>query len=254
MESVAIKDVSFSYRERGNTVRMVLDKANLVVQQKDILCICGQSGQGKSTLLRILAGLEHPQEGQLFYSGIESELHDHYALKVALEHKVAFVFQNSALISNLRVFDNIALPIRYHQPGRSESDIRDQVEGLLSSMMVAEYKDQFPYTLSAGALRRVSIARALALEPRILLMDEPTTGLDAKNRRSLLALIDNQRSLRHATIIMVTHDLPIAKDLDARVSFLHKGKLSEPIHHDDLLLAQEEHIRDLVEELDRPNG
>lgn len=252
MESLSVKDLSFTYSEAGHLPRKVLDNAHLIVHQKEVMCILGQSGQGKSTLLRILAGLQMPDSGQIYYSGIQSELHDHTALKVSMEHRVAFVFQNSALISNLRVFDNVALPIRYHQPGRSETDIRDQVEALLASMMVEDYRDHFPYTLSAGALRRVAIARALAMEPRILLMDEPTAGLDAKNRRSLLALIDNQRSLRHATIIMVTHDLAIAKELESRVCFLHQGCLSDPVRYDELLLAQEEHIRELIEEMERP--
>lgn len=253
MESVSVKNLSFTYFEPGHPPRKVLDNAHLVVHQKEVMCILGQSGQGKSTLLRILAGLQMPDAGEIFYSGIQSELHDHFALRVAMEHKVAFVFQNSALISNLRVFDNVALPIRYHQPGRSDGEIRDQVDALLSSMMVDDYRDHFPYTLSAGVLRRVAIARALAMEPRILLMDEPTAGLDAKNRRSLLALIDNQRSLRHATIVMVTHDLPIAKELESRVCFLHKGHISDPIRYDELLLAQEEHIRELIEEMERPS-
>jgi len=245
MESLTIKDLCFSYLNDSDPERMVLQHSNLIVHQKEVMCICGQSGQGKSTFLRILA--------QIFYSGIQADLYGHNALDIALQHKVAFVFQNSALISNLKVFDNVALPIRYHQPHRTEPEIRDQVESLLTSMMVEEYRNHFPYTLSAGALRRVAIARALAMEPRILLMDEPTTGLDAKNRRSLLALIDNQRSLRHATIVMVTHDLPIAKDLDAKLCFLHKGKLSDPMHYNELLLAQESHIRELVEEIGLSN-
>ncbi|HSQ41863.1 MAG TPA: ATP-binding cassette domain-containing protein [Fibrobacteraceae bacterium] len=250
MDSVSIKNLCFSFHEPGQEKRIILDNANLVVQQKEALCICGQSGQGKSTLLRILAGLAQPHSGQIFYSGIESEAHEHTALQVALVHKVAFVFQNAALISNLRVFDNVALPIRYHQPHRSEASVREQVTGLLASMMVDDYANYFPYALSAGILRRVAIARALALEPRILLMDEPTTGLDVKNRRSLLALIANQRSLRHATIIMVTHDLPIAKELDARICFLHKGILSETYSYDELGLAHESYIRELVEEME----
>lgn len=250
MESLIVKNLQFTYFEHGHPPRKVLDGASIAVHQKEVMCIAGQSGQGKSTLLRALGGLERPVGGQIFYSGEESPLHRHNALEVALQHKVAFVFQNSALISNLRVFDNVALPIRYHQPNRTDADIRIQVEALLESMMVAEYKNHFPYALSAGVLRRVAIARALALEPRILLMDEPTTGLDAKNRRSLLALIDNQRSLRHATIVMVTHDLPIARELDARISFLHQGKLSEPMRFDDLKLAQEGYIREIVDDMD----
>ncbi len=250
MDSLIVKNLEYAYHELGQATRKVLNGASLTVHQKEVMCICGQSGQGKSTLLRALGGLQRPTKGQIFYSGVESPLHSHNALDVALQHKVAFVFQNSALISNLRVYDNVALPIRYHQPNRSDEDIRDQVEALLASMMVSEYSSHFPYALSAGVLRRVAIARALALEPRILLMDEPTTGLDAKNRRSLLALIDNQRSLRHATIVMVTHDLPIARELDARLCFLHQGKLSDPIRYDDLKLAQEDYIREIVDDMD----
>ena len=124
MESVTVKDLCFSYHEPGGPAKVVLDKANLLVHQKEIMCICGQSGMGKSTFLRVLAGLQTPISGQIYFSGIESELHEHQALKVSLEHKVAFVFQNSALISNLNVFENVALPIRYHQPGRTDSEIR----------------------------------------------------------------------------------------------------------------------------------
>lgn len=251
MNSLSVRNLCFFYREPKQSERIVLDHANLEVRRKEILCICGQSGMGKSTLLRILGGLAKPDCGEIYYAGVQSPLSMHNALQVAKDHRVAFVFQNSALISNLSVFDNIALPLRYHHPRMAESEVRRQVENLLVSMMVQEYQGLMPYALSAGVLRRVAIARSLALEPSILLMDEPTAGIDARNRRSLLALIDNQRSLRHATIVMVTHDLHIVRELDSRVCFLHQGKLSSPVRYEEFSLIQDEDIRDMIVELEQ---
>ena len=178
MESISLRNIKYSIPDWKDS-KVILKDINLQLQQSSVLCIGGQSGQGKSTLLRLIAGLLQPDSGQIFFSGIESKLHEHNALNIALVHKVAFVFQNSALISNLKVFDNVALPIRYHHPDLPSNEVTDRVMQILESMMVDEYKDFFPYAISMGAQRRVAIARALALEPRILLMDEPTSGLDA---------------------------------------------------------------------------
>lgn len=249
MESIRLRQLCFEYRQPGHPNRLVLDDINLVVEQGEVLCICGFSGHGKSTLLRTIAGLEKPLSGHIFFNGIESR--NHNALKVSQIHHVAFMFQNSALISNLKVFENVALPIRYHHPERHEQDVQETVENLLESMLVAEYAEHYPYTLSVGIQRRVAIARAMALEPRILLLDEPTSGLDAKNRRSLLALIQNQRILHHATIIIVTHDVSITKELNGMICSLHNGQLSTPMTYENFLTSPETHIQELVLEIKR---
>lgn len=247
MDSISLQEVSFHYRERSGIMRSVLKDASLLVRQGEILCICGGSGQGKSTLLRIMAGLERPQSGRLLYFGEEVPLREHNALSVSMRG-VGYVFQNCALISNLRVFDNVALPLRFHHLG-TEEDIREKVNSVLASMMVEEYSDKFPYALSVGIQKRVAVARALAMDPQILLMDEPTAGLDNINRRSLMALIANLRQLRHASIIIVTHDLLLAKELNSRICFLHEGFMTEPDYFDQLSLSEFAFVRQMVREL-----
>lgn len=250
MESISLRNIKYSVTAKDATEKnVILQNVNLQLQQSSVLCIGGQSGQGKSTLLRLISGLLKPDSGQVFFSGVESKPHEHNALNIALVHKVAFVFQNSALISNLRAFDNVALPIRYHHPEIPENEVRQRVMQILESMMVDEYADLFPYAISMGAQRRVAIARALALEPRILLMDEPTAGLDAKNRRSLLALIENQRALRHASILIATHDLRIAQELNGQIVALHHGILSDPLFYEDFVQSPEDYIQDLIYEI-----
>lgn len=249
MESICLDKVSFSYREGGRRgqERFVLKEADLTVYQGEIICICGASGQGKSTLLRVIAGLERPSNGRLTYFGVEADLEEHTALTVAAR-RVGFVFQNCALISNLTVANNVALPLRYHGVC-SEEDIPSRVNQVLSSMMVEEFSEYFPYTLSMGIQKRVAIARALAMDPAMLLMDEPTAGLDNVNRRSLLALIANLRALRHATILIVTHDLLIAKELNSKLCFLHDGFLTQPVYFEQLAETEYEFVKDLVKDL-----
>ena len=248
MESISFQEVTFSYQEhRSHAPRYVLKEANLSIRQGEIVCICGGSGQGKSTVLRLMAGLERPNAGRLLYYGEETPLEEHNALSVA-KRGVGFVFQNCALISNLKVFDNVALPLRFHHLG-NEEQIQAKVKQVLASMMVEEFSNEYPYSLSMGIQKRVAVARALAMDPKILLMDEPTSGLDSINRRSLLALIANLRQLRHATVIIVTHDLLLAKDLDGRISFLNDGFLTEPMYFDELEHSKYDFVRALAHEI-----
>ena len=227
--------------------RPVLKGASLTLQQGEILCIAGASGQGKSSLLRVIAGLDKPSQGEISYFGERMDMDAFNALEVA-NRGVGFVFQNGALISNLTVGGNIALPLAYHQLG-SEEEIQYKVTRALQLMLVEEVRDHFPHTLSLGQKKRVAIARAWAMDPRILLMDEPTSGLDNSNRRNLLPLIENLRELYKTTILIVTHDLLLPRELRCQISFLDQGRLSPPMRFDEMRFSENPLVRDMVQDL-----
>ncbi len=235
-EALRIENLQFSQPDVKHTEPFLKD-INLALSPGETLCIGGPSGQGKSLLLRIIAGLEKPDSGNIFYFGEHLPLQKHTALEVA-SRGVGFVLQNGALVSNITVRNNIALPLRYHKRG-SEKEIAEKVTMALDLMRVRSVENNFPYTLSTGMTKRVAIARSWAMDPRLLLMDEPTAGLDNYNRRNLLPLIDNMRTLFKTSIIIVTHDLKIADELDCNICFLHDQVLTEPHSYDYWLHSEE---------------
>ena len=217
--------LAFFDRNR-DTDRELISGANLTLMRGETICIGGPSGQGKSALLRVIAGLARPSAGKLYYFGEHIPAERQTALEIA-KRQVGLVFQNGALISNLRVRDNIALPLRYHKRGTPE-EIETKINMAMDLMRVRDEADMFPHMLSMGMQKRVAIARSWAMDPRLLLMDEPTAGLDNYNRRNLLPLIDNMRMLFKTTIIIVTHDLMISKELGCNICFVHRKSLTEP--------------------------
>ncbi|MBO6076922.1 ABC transporter ATP-binding protein [Fibrobacter succinogenes] len=219
----------------------------LKVKRGETICIGGPSGQGKSALLRVIAGLTRPTRGNIYYFGEYLPPEKLTALEVA-KRQVGMVFQNGALISNLRVRDNIAMPLRYHKMG-TPAEIEEKVNMAMDLMRVREEADLFPHMLSMGMQKRVAIARSWAMDPKLLLMDEPTAGLDNYNRRNLLPLIDNMRTLFKTTIIIVTHDLMISKELDCNICFLHRKTLTEPKPFDYWLNTDSEISRELFRDL-----
>lgn len=218
--------LGFFRQDEENPQNELITGANLVVKRGETICIGGGSGQGKSALLRIIAGLVRPSKGNMYYFGEYIPQERLTALEVA-KRQVGLVFQNGALISNMRVRDNIALPLRYHKRG-SAAEIEEKIQMAMDLMRVRDEANLFPHQLSVGMQKRVAIARSWAMDPKLLLMDEPTAGLDNYNRRNLLPLIDNMRMLFKTTIIIVTHDLLISKELDCNICFLHHKVLTEP--------------------------
>lgn len=241
----------FSKKEKDPQNELVIG-ANLTVLKGETLCIGGGSGQGKSALLRIIAGLVRPSQGSIYYFGEYIPPERLTALEVA-KRQVGLVFQNGALISNLKVRDNIALPLRYHRMG-TEQEIEEKINMAMDLMRVRDEADLFPHQLSVGMQKRVAIARSWAMDPKLLLMDEPTAGLDNYNRRNLLPLIDNMRTLFKTTIIIVTHDLLIAKELNCNICFLHRKTLTEPRSFDYWVQSDSEISRELFRELRNPQS
>jgi phospholipid/cholesterol/gamma-HCH transport system ATP-binding protein len=196
----------------------------LQIFQGEILALVGGSGSGKTTLLRQILGLDSPKSGSVNVFG--QPIHDYQGAKrVALTHRWGMLFQSGALFSALSVFDNVALPLRelHYLP---EDLIRDVVMMRLSWMGLKE-RDALlmPSNLSGGMVKRVALARALALDPELLFLDEPTAGLDPQRSDEFVKLINTLHRQLGFTVIMVTHDLDTIRDLSTRVAVLAEKKV-----------------------------
>jgi phospholipid/cholesterol/gamma-HCH transport system ATP-binding protein len=225
--------------------RVVLDGVNLSLEKGDVLCISGRSGDGKTLLLRVIAGLEPATSGEISLFEEPVSKNEWNALSMA-QKGIGFVFQNNALISDLTVKDNIAVPLRYHKMG-TEDEIEQRVERALLLMIAKSFANEYPSALSLGMRKRVAVARSWALDAKILLLDEPTAGLDKNSRINFLSLMDNLRELYKTTIIKVTSDFFVARDLNSKISFLMDKKLTEPMYYDDLKNSENPRIRSMVE-------
>ena len=245
MNAVAsVQNLRFGYPGHEPLLR----KVNFHVLPGQILVICGLSGQGKSTLLRLLIGLEKPTGGSIRLLGRDIsglDVRDFNELK----RSVGFVFQSPALISNKTIYENVALPLIYHNIG-DEEEIRTRVDSALEMLLIKEFHHKYPASLSLGIQKRAAVARAMIMRPKLILMDEPTAGLDRISRGVLLALISNIRRINHVSMILVTHDLLAARELGAEIGVLKEGELLEPMGFDQLKDSQDSFVEFLFRHLE----
>jgi sulfate/thiosulfate transport system ATP-binding protein len=207
-----------------------LHDVNLEVQPGELLALLGPSGSGKTTLLRILAGLVEADHGQVLFGGVDAT-----SLPVQ-KRQVGFVFQHYALFKHMSVVDNIAygLQVRERANRPSKSEIRRRVSELLDLVQLSGYESRSPSQLSGGQRQRVALARALAVEPRVLLLDEPFGALDAKVRKDLRAWLRDIHERTGKTTVFVTHDQDEALELADRVAVLNCGHLEQVGSPDDV--------------------
>jgi sulfate transport system ATP-binding protein len=200
-----------------------LDHVDLEVRSGELLALLGPSGSGKTTLLRIVAGLEWPDAGKVQFDG-----EDALGRSVGERH-VGFVFQHYALFRHMTVFENVAFGLRArprrYRPG--EAEIRRRVGDLLDLVQLGWLAERYPTQLSGGQRQRVALARALAIEPRVLLLDEPFGSLDAKVRKDLRRWLRNLHAEIHVTSIFVTHDQEEALEVADRVVVMDKGRIEQ---------------------------
>ncbi len=203
---------------------MVLQDVNLFIQEGEIFGIIGKSGAGKSTLLRCINHLETPSAGSIL---IDQE--DIVALKRAelrrTRHKIAMIFQQFNLLNSKTVYENIALPM--HIQRIPKADIAQKIGELLQLVELTEKKDTYPLHLSGGQKQRVAIARALTCAPKILLCDEATSSLDPETTASILLLLKKINQLYGITIVLITHEMDVVKQICHRVAFMEQGKIIE---------------------------
>ncbi len=201
--------------------RDVLAGASLSVQSGETMVILGPSGTGKSVLLRHINGLTKPDAGQVFVFGQDVvPLSEDEMAPVRL--RVSMLFQGGALFDSMNVFDNVAFPMREHTE-MTPKEIRRRVGDKLTMVGLPGTQKKMPAELSGGMRKRVALARSIALDPEIILFDEPTTGLDPLNSEKINELIHDLNQRMKATFIVVTHDIVSAKAIADRVAFLHGG-------------------------------
>jgi sulfate transport system ATP-binding protein len=223
--SISVKNIGKRF---GSFV--ALDNVSLDFPNGELTALLGPSGCGKTTLLRLIAGLEQPDEGQVILDGEDASQRD------VRERQVGFVFQHYALFRHMSVFDNIAFGLRVKpralRPGKAE--IHDKVMSLLSLVQLDWLADRYPSQLSGGQRQRIALARALAVEPRVLLLDEPFGALDAKVRKELRRWLRRLHDELHVTSIFVTHDQEEALEVADRVVLMNHGKVEQVGAPDDV--------------------
>jgi phospholipid/cholesterol/gamma-HCH transport system ATP-binding protein len=201
----------------------VLNGIDLAVERGETLAILGRSGTGKSVLLKLIVGLQEPDSGSIRIHGQEitglalDELNE-------VRKKVGFLFQYAALYDSLTVGENVAFPLKRHA-ALSAAQQTERVRELLSSVGMERDLEKMPSKISGGMQKRVGLARALALEPDILLFDEPTAGLDPITAREIGGLILRLQEQRQRACIMVTHDIPNAKTVSDRMALIQDGNI-----------------------------
>jgi sulfate/thiosulfate transport system ATP-binding protein len=200
-----------------------LDRVNLDIASGELMALLGPSGSGKTTLLRIIAGLDWPDQGEVRFDN-----EDALALTVG-ERNAGFVFQNYALFRYMTVFENVAFGLRA-RPRRnrpSEAAIRSRVRDLLELVQLESLAERFPNQLSGGQRQRIALARALAIEPRVLLLDEPFGALDARVRKELRRWLRRLHDEIHVTSVFVTHDQEEALEVADRIVVMDHGRIEQ---------------------------
>ena len=205
----------------GQTV--VCDQLNLDIPDGELVALLGPSGSGKTSLLRIIAGLEVPDSGTVLFHGADATHTD------VRERQVGFVFQHYALFPQMSIFENVAfgLRVRPKQTRPPEREIKAKVTALLKLVQLDWIADRFPHQLSGGQRQRIALARALAVEPKVLLLDEPFGALDAKVRKELRRWLRRLHDEMHVTSVFVTHDQDEAMEVADRIVVMNQGRIEQ---------------------------
>ncbi|QEE14209.1 amino acid ABC transporter ATP-binding protein [Promethearchaeum syntrophicum] len=195
---------------------------SLKIMPKEVLVIIGSSGSGKSTLLRCMNRLIEPTSGQVFFDGVE--ITDKEINIDDVRKNIGMVFQAFNLFLHLTVGENIALPLK-KVLRLSEDDIEKRVKDNLRAVNLSEKEDSYPGELSGGQQQRVAIARVLAMRPKLIFFDEPTSALDPELTGEVLSVMKKLVTDFHYTLVIVTHEIPFAKEMATRVIFMDEGEI-----------------------------
>ena len=227
----------------------VLSDVNIHIEKGEIFGIIGHSGAGKSTLLRCINRLEDYEDGSILVE--EKEVKDLSENELRFLRKdLGMIFQHFSLLERKTVFENVALPLECFKYSKAEKN------ELLELVGIADKKNQKPRNLSGGQKQRVAIARALALNPKVLLCDEATSALDPNTTKSILSLLQDINKKLNITIIMVTHQMEVIKQICSRVAIMEGGKVLEIGNTEELFLQNSKNLQKLVgeDEIVLPKG
>jgi phospholipid/cholesterol/gamma-HCH transport system ATP-binding protein len=237
--TVALDHVSKSFGDRR-----VLQDINLSVAPGEAICIVGRSGTGKSVTLKLIIALIKPDAGHIWIDGEDiTRLEGNELSRV--RRKMGFLFQNAALFDFLTLYDNLALPLR-RLTRKSDQEIDEIIDRVLHQVGLGGDRDKMPLELSGGMKKRAGLARALVLEPEILMVDEPSSGLDRITASEIDDLLIEQK--RRTTMIIVTHDVHGARRIGDRFAVLDQGRLAALGKPEDLEEHENETVRKLVTE------
>ena len=238
--AVAVEDLHKSFGSQN-----VLNGISLTVRRGETLAVLGRSGTGKSVLLRLIIGLEKPDSGSV-------RIHGQDIAGLALDQlgeirkKMGFLFQHAALYDSLTVEQNVAFPLQHHKKEMSKSERADRVRELLAEVGMEGGLAKMPSDISGGMQKRVGLARALALEPDILLLDEPTAGLDPISSAEIDDLVLKLQQEHHMASIVVTHDLHSAKTIADRLALLNEGNVVIEGSFEELQKSDIEFVREFL--------
>jgi len=233
--SIVLKDLHKSFGEK-----IVLNGIDLAVARGETVAVLGRSGTGKSVLLKLLIGLLKPDSGSIQIEGRdivrlnETELNE-------VRKRVGFLFQQAALYDSLTVQENVGFPLRRHTK-LSDAERKDRVRALVASVGMEQDLGKLPSQISGGMQKRVGLARALALDPEILLCDEPTAGLDPITAGEVGKLISQLQRERNMTSIVVTHDIHGARSFSDRMVVIDQGKILSEGTFDDLQKSRNQFV------------
>lgn len=236
--------IRFEGVEKSFGTQRVLDGVDFAIEAGRTTVIAGASGQGKSVTLKLILGLLKPDQGRIMVRGRDISRMNSRQLN---EARMAFgvLFQGAALLDSLSVFDNVALPLE-ERTKLSQVEVRNKVMTTLEQLGLAGHEDKFPAQLSGGMKKRVGLARALQLQPEIMLFDEPTTGLDPEKSMEIYQLfLETQQKFGYTSVI-VSHDIPKIFNLADQVIIMGKGKATTFASPEDIQRSSDPETRDFV--------
>ena len=240
MPEIALHNISFAYRDTP-----ILDDFRLDMVSSELTCLLGSSGCGKTTLLRLIAGLETPQKGQVLI-GNKLVAENGSVLIPAHKRKIGFVFQDLALWPHFNVYNNIGFALSESKKYDAETS-RNKIEEVLQLFDLQSHRNNYPHQLSGGQKQLVAIARALVMEPDILLMDEPLANLDVKRKRNILDYIKQIQKQYDLTLVYVTHDHREAFSIADRVVVMDEGKIIAQGSVTDIKKSENAFVQDFLE-------
>jgi phospholipid/cholesterol/gamma-HCH transport system ATP-binding protein len=240
--AIEVDDVRKSFEGQ-----VVLNGVSLKVERGETLAVLGRSGTGKSVLLRLIIGLDVPDSGSICVQGsnIAGLSIDHMS---EIRKKMGFLFQHAALYDSLTVGENVAFPLEHHRPDLSKSEINDRVGKLLGEVGLEDALRKMPSDISGGMQKRAGLARALALEPEIMLLDEPTAGLDPISSGEIDELVLKLQREHQMASIVVTHDLHSARTIANRLAILNEGNVVIEGRYEDLEQSDIEFVKQFLKQ------
>ena len=238
---VSLKGVDFSYAPGD---RMILSGLNMEFPRGKVIAVMGGSGCGKTTVLRLIGGQVSAQNGQVLFEGQDVGLMNTSQL-MSIRRRMGMLFQFGALFTDMSIFENVAFPLREHT-SVSEETLRDLVLMKLNAVGLRGARDLMPSQISGGMARRVALARAIALDPPLIMYDEPFAGLDPISLGITARLIKNMNAALGATSILVTHDIPETFEIADYVYFIANGMIAAEGTPDDLRASSDPFVKQFV--------